>query len=97
MYGSRFSKGKREYYTIIVRGIPEERPKDCVVELYATIKKMPASEIMSKADRGNIKPISRSIILGNMPPVAKIEQTIESMKRAAKRRENNMQYGWVNF
>jgi len=31
--GSLFSKGKRDYYAILVRGIPEEHPKDCVIEL----------------------------------------------------------------
>jgi hypothetical protein len=32
--GSLFSRGKHDYYAILVRGIPQERPKDCVIELY---------------------------------------------------------------
>jgi hypothetical protein len=34
--GSLFSREKHDYYAILVRGIPQERPKDCVIELYVT-------------------------------------------------------------
>ncbi len=88
--GSRFSRGKRDFYAIIIRGIPEDHPKDCVVELYATDKPMTAFEIKVSVGGGQIKPISRQIVWGNRPPVTKIHQTVENMKSTAKRRENQM-------
>ena len=88
--GSHFSKGKRDYYAIIVRGVPEDHPKDCVVELYVTDKQMSAFEIKVNADMGQIKPVSRSIVLGNLLPVTRIEEMVEEMKGAAQNRENEM-------
>ena len=86
--GSLFSRGKRDYYAIVVRGIPEEHPKDCVVELYVTDKEMTIFEIKVSADSGQLKPISRSIILGNLLPATRINQTVENMKETAQMREN---------
>jgi hypothetical protein len=43
--GSLFSRGKHDYYAIIIRGIPEKHPKDCVIELYVTNKEMTIFEI----------------------------------------------------
>jgi len=86
--GNRFSRGKRDHYAIIIRGIPEDHPKDCVVELYVTDKQMTAFEIKVGSDSGQIKPISRSIVLGNLLPVTRINQAVENMKETAQMREN---------
>jgi hypothetical protein len=88
--GSLFSKGKRDHYAIVVRGIPEDHPKDCVVELYVTDKQMTAFEIKINADMGQIKPVSRSIVLGNLLPVTRISEEIEEMKSTAQKREKEM-------
>ena len=87
---SRFSRGKHDYYAIIVLGIPKDKPKDFVVELYATDKPMTAFNIKVSADNGQIKPISRTIVSANLPRVTKINQSVESMKRTAEIRENEM-------
>jgi hypothetical protein len=88
--GSRFSKGKNDYYAIIIRGVPEDRPKNCVIELYATDKPMTASEIKISTDSGQTNPISRTIVWGDLPPITKINQTVENMKETAEIRENEM-------
>jgi hypothetical protein len=88
--GSYFSKGKHDHYAIIRRKIPEEQPKDCIVELYATDKEMTASELKISRDRGHINPISRSIIVLNLPHVTRISQSIQGMKQTAEKRENEM-------
>jgi hypothetical protein len=88
--GSCFSRGKHDYYAIIVQGIPEDNPRDCVIELYVTDKEMTASEIKISADRGQLKPISRSIVSWSSPPLTKINQSVESMKMTAENRENAM-------
>ena len=88
--GSLFSRGKRDYYAILVRGVPEDHPKDCVVELYVTDKEMTAFEIKTIADSGQIKPISRSIVFGDLLPVTRINETVENMKGTAQMRENEM-------
>ena len=90
--GSLFSRGKRDYYAILVRGIPEEHPKDCVVELYVTDKEMTIFEIKVSAVNEQIKLLSRSIVLGNLLPVASIDQAVEEMKDTAERRENENPY-----
>jgi hypothetical protein len=88
--GSLFSRGKRDYYAIIIRGISEEYPIDCVVELYVTDKEMTIFEIKVSSDSEQLKPISRSIVLGNLLPVTMINQTVEKMKDTAERREIEM-------
>jgi hypothetical protein len=88
--GSLFSKGKRDHYAIVSRGIPEDHPKDCVVELYVTDKQMSAFEIKVNADMGQIKPVSGSIVLGNLLPMTKKEEIVEEMKGATQNRENEM-------
>ena len=88
--GSRFSKGKHDNYTIIIRGIPADHPKDCIVELYATDKEMTSSEIKNSRYRGQIRPISRSIVPMNLQPMARINESVESMKRTAEIKENEM-------
>ena len=90
--GSLFSRGKRDYYAILVRGIPEERPKDCVVELYVTDKEMTIFEIKVSAVNEQIELLSRSIVLGNLLPVTSIDQVVEEMKDTAERRENENPY-----
>jgi hypothetical protein len=93
--GSLFSRGKSDYYTILVRGIPEERPKDCIIELYVTTKEMTISEIKYNPYNEQIKLLSRSIIWGNLPPANSIEKTIEAMKDIAERRENEDSYSSI--
>ncbi len=89
--GSLFSRGKRDYYAILVRGIPPERPKDCVLELYITNKKMTISEIKYNAQYEKIKLLSRQIVLGNLLPATSISKVVEEMKDTAERRENENQ------
>ncbi len=90
--GSLFSRGKRDYYAIIIRGVPEDHPKDCVVELYVTDKEMTIFEIKVSADNEQLKPISRSIVLGNLLPAESIGQTVEKMKETAEIREKENPY-----
>lgn len=90
--GSLFSRGKRDYYTILVRGIPEDHPKDCVIELYVTEKEMTIFEIKVRAADKQIKLLSRSIVLGNLLPVNSIDQTVEEMKATAEKREEENPY-----
>lgn len=86
--GSLFSRGKRDCYAIIVRGVPEDNPKDCVVELYVTDKEMTIFQVKVIADSEQLKPISRSIVLGNFLPMPSISQAVEKMKETAERPEN---------
>ena len=90
--GSLFSKGKNDYYAIIIRGIPEEHPKDCVIELYLTDKEMNIVEIMVNADHEQIELLSRSIVLGNLPPIESVSRVVEEMKVTAERREKENPY-----
>lgn len=90
--GSLFSRGKRDYYAIIIRGVPEAHPKDCVVELYVTDKEMTIFEIKVSADDKQLKPISRSIVWGNLLPEQSIGQTVEKMKETAEIREKENPY-----
>ena len=85
--GSLFSKGKHDYYAILVRGIPEEHPKDCIVELYVTDKEMTIFEIKVNADNEKIELLSRAIVLGNLLSMTSISRVIEEMKDTAERRE----------
>ena len=90
--GSLFSRGKHDYYAILVRGIPEEHPKDCVIELYVTDKELTILEIKVSAVNEQIELLSRSIVLGNLLPVTSIDQAVEEMKDSAERRENENPY-----
>ena len=86
--GSLFSRGKRDYYAILVRGIPQECPKDCIIELYVTDKEMAVSEIKYNAQYEKIELLSRQIVLENLVPVITINKAVEEMKDTAERREN---------
>ena len=86
--GSLFSRGKNDYYAILVRGSPKERPKDCIIELYVTDKEMTLSEIKYNAEHERIELLSRQIVLGNLLPVTSIGEAVEEMKDTAERREN---------
>ena len=90
--GSLFSKGKHDHYAIIIRGIPEKHPKDCVIELYVTNKEMTIFEIKVNANHEQIKLLSRSFVLGNLLPITSIERVVEEMKDTAERRENENPY-----
>ena len=90
--GSLFSRGKHGYYAILVRGIPEEHPKDYVIELYVTNKKMTIFEIKVNADHEQIELLSRSIVLGNLLSLTSIDRVVEEMKDTAERRENENPY-----
>jgi len=93
--GSLLSRGKNDFYTILVRGIPEERPKDCIVELYVTTKEMTISEIKYNPHNGQIKLISRLVLLGNFSPANNITKAIEEMKTTAEKRENENPYSSI--
>ncbi len=94
--GSLFARGKRDYYAILVRGIPEERPKDGVVELYVTDKEMTILEIKVNADNEKLELLSRSIVLGILSSGASIDQIVEEMKDTAERRENQNPYNSIS-
>jgi hypothetical protein len=94
--GSLFSRGKHDYYAILVRGIPEEHPKDCIVELYVTDKEMSIIEIKNCAYREQITLLSRSIVLGDLLPKSSIGQVVEEMKETAERRENENPYSSIS-
>ncbi len=87
--GSLFSRGKHDNYAIIIRRIPENQPKDCIVELYVTDKKMTVSELEMNRDRRQIQPMSRSIVSASLPST-EISEAVESMKITAENRENEM-------
>ena len=93
--GSLFSRGKHDYYTILVRGIPEKRPKDFIIELYVTTKDMTISDIKYNPHNGQIKLVSRSVLLGNLSPENSIEKAIEEMKDTAERSENKNPYSSI--
>jgi hypothetical protein len=90
--GSLFSRGKHGYYAILVRGIPEERPKDCIIELYVTDKELTISEIKYNVEHEQVKLLSRQIVLGNLLLMTSIDKTVEDMKDTAERRENENPY-----
>ena len=90
--GSLFSRGKRDYYAILVRGIPQERPKDCIIELYVTDKEMTISEIKYNAKHEKIELLSRQIVMGNLLPMTSIKKAVDEMKDTAERRENENLY-----
>ena len=94
--GSLFARGKRDYYAILVRGIPEEHPKDCIVELYVTDKEMTIIEIKVNADNEKLELLSRSLVLGNLLPVTSVGRVIEEMKDTAERRENENPYSSIS-
>ena len=87
-YGSLFSRGKNDYYAILVRGSPEERAKDCIIELFVTDKEMTMSEIKNNPEHEHIELLSRQIVLGNLLPVTSIGEAVEEMKDTAERREH---------
>ena len=94
--GSLFSRGKHDYYAILVRGLPEEYPKDCVVELYVTDKEMTIFEIKVNADNEKLELLSRSIVLGDFSSGASVGQVVEEMKDTAERRENENPYSSIS-
>jgi len=93
--GSLFSRGKHDYYTILVRGISEERPKDCIIELYVTTKEMTIPEIKYNPHNEQIKLLSRLVLWSNLSPANSIEKAYEVMKDTAERRENKNPYSSI--
>jgi len=87
-YGSLFSRGKNDYYAILVRGSPKERPKDCIIELYVTDKELTMSEIKNNPEHEHIELLSRQIVSANLLPVTSIDKAVEEMKDTAEKREN---------
>jgi hypothetical protein len=94
--GSLFSRGKNDYYAIVVRGIPQEHPQDCIVELYVTDKEMTINEIKTSAYREKITILSRSIVLGDLLPEESIGQVVEEMKQTAEKREKENPYSSIS-
>lgn len=90
--GSLFSRGKHDYYAIVVHGIPENRPKDCIIELYVADKEMKLSDIKYNARKEQIKLLSRQIVLENLSTSVNIHKTIEEMKNTAEKEENANPY-----
>jgi hypothetical protein len=94
--GSLFSRGKHDYYAILVRGIPEEHPKDCIVELYVTDKEMTIFEIKVSAAKEKIELLSRSIVLWDLLHATNIGKVVEEMKDTAEKRENENPYSSIS-
>src|ERR1700690_4269222 len=93
--GSLFSRGKHDYYAILVRGIPEEHPKDCIVELFVTDKEMTIFEIKVSAAKEKIELLSRSIVLWDLLHATNIDKVVEEMKNTAEKRENENPYSSI--
>jgi hypothetical protein len=85
--GSLFSRGKHDYYAIVVRGIPEEHPESCIIELYVTDKELTILDIKYNAEHEQIELLSRQIVWGNLLPVTSIGKAVDEMKDTAERRE----------
>jgi hypothetical protein len=85
--GSLFSRGKHGHYAILVRGIPEDHPKDAVIELYVTDKELTIFEIKVSAVNEQIELLSRSMVLGDLLPITSIDRVVEEMKDTAEKRE----------
>ena len=85
--GSLFSRGKYDYYAIVVRGIPQEHPDDCIIELYVTDKEMTIPDIKYNPVHEQIQLLSRQIVLGNLLPVTSMKKAIDKMKETAELRE----------
>jgi hypothetical protein len=94
--GSLFSRGKHDYYAIVVRGSPEKHPEDCIIELYVTNKEMTISDIKYNPEHEQIELLSRQIVLGNLVPVISIGKTVDEMKDTAERRENENPYSSIS-
>jgi len=86
--GSLFSRGKNDYYAIVVRGLPEEHPDNCIIELYVTDKEMTISDIKYNPEHEQIKLLSRQIVLGDLLPIGSVKKAIDEMKDTAELREN---------
>ena len=84
--GSLFSRGKHNLYAIL-RGITEEHPKNCVVELYVTDKELTIFEIKVSAVNEKIELLSRSIVFANLSSVTSIDRVVEEMKETAERKK----------
>lgn len=89
---SIYSRGKNGYYVIVTRGIPEDRPKTCIIELYVTANEMTLSEITNKVGNGKVELLSRSVVLGSLLSDRGIVEAVKEMKDAAERRENQNPY-----
>jgi hypothetical protein len=94
--GSLFSRGKHDYYAIVVRGIPQDHPADCIVELYVTDKEMTINEIKTSAYHEKITLLSRSLVLGDLLPLASIGRVVDEMKETAEKREKEYSYGSIS-
>ncbi len=89
---SIYSRGKTDYYVIVTRGIPEDRPKTCIIELYSTANEMTLSEIKNNVGNGKVELLSRSIVLGSLLADRGIVQAVEEMKEIAENREKQNPY-----
>ena len=94
--GFIFAKGKKNFYAISIRGIPIERPDDCILELYVSSKEVTFS--MIKYPLENEKPtlVSRIVVLGNFKSKTNIEKAIDELKEAAERKEAENPYTSIN-
>ena len=90
--GSLFSKGKHKYYAIVVRGVPKDHPKDCIIELYVADKEMTITDIKHNPEHYRIKLLSRQVVLGEVSPMTNIPKIIEEMKITAEKEERANPY-----
>ncbi len=94
--GSLSARGKNAYYLILVRGVPEQRPKDCIIELYSSSRKIKISEVKYKTNNPKVELLSRLVVIGDLSSETSIVKDVEKMKDAALKRENKNPYGSIN-
>ena len=93
--GSIFSKGKQGYYAILVRGVPEQRPKDGIIELYVAAKEMTISAIKYNTKQKRIRLLSRIVVRGSLSPEKSVLEAIEKLKNTAEKRDNKNSYSSI--
>jgi hypothetical protein len=94
-YGSLTSRGKKTYYFISVRGVPEQRPRDCIIELFSSSSKIKISQVRNKTNKSKVELLSRIVVLGDLHSDASIFRAVEKMKETALERESKNSYGSI--
>jgi hypothetical protein len=88
--GSRFAKGKSMNYAIVVSGAPEDKQRDCVIQLFSSTKdmsKMKVYEIKMQVQRDESKLERELVVYGNSPTQKTIDDKVAVAKSIAQRLE----------
>lgn len=94
--GSIFTRGKQGYYAILVRGVPEQHPKDCIIELYLANREMTISAIKFNAEQKRIRLLSRIVVRGNLSPAQSVVNAIAELKNTAEIRDKQNSNGLIS-